>query len=232
MKSIQWRACATAVSIALGGVAVAQDAPVDEVTVTGSRLRTSGFQTPTPVTSVTADDLDWADTLVGFRRPPGFGNVRWIHSIGAGVDGFTEMAGPSVPPAILLTRASQPFGQEIGEYVVARVLAACQHLGEVRPVLARGDVEGHIGDPLGEVREHLGIEGVADMLPAGGLDLREVVRSREMAARDADDPAAFRHLLVALAPVQRRHELAVAEVAGGAEHDEIEDGDGDDLSCH
>ena len=46
------------------------------------------------------------------------------------------------------------------------------------------------------------------------------------------DPAAFRHLLVALAPVQRRHELAVAEVAGGAEHDEIEDGDGDDLSCH
>lgn len=58
MKSIEWRACATAVSIALGGVAAAQDAPVDEVTVTGSRLRTSGFQTPTPVTSVTADDLD------------------------------------------------------------------------------------------------------------------------------------------------------------------------------
>jgi iron complex outermembrane recepter protein len=58
MNNLEWRACATAVSIALAGVATAQDASIDEVTVTGSRLRTTGFSTPTPVTSVTADDLE------------------------------------------------------------------------------------------------------------------------------------------------------------------------------
>lgn len=58
MNSLKWRVCATSVSIALGGVAAAQEAPIDEVTVTGSRLRTTGFSTPTPVTSVTSDDLE------------------------------------------------------------------------------------------------------------------------------------------------------------------------------
>jgi outer membrane receptor protein involved in Fe transport len=55
---LEWRLCATAVSIALCGAAAAQDNSVEEVTVTGSRLRTTGFSTPTPVTSVTSDDLD------------------------------------------------------------------------------------------------------------------------------------------------------------------------------
>jgi phosphoglycerate dehydrogenase-like enzyme len=84
------------------------------------------------VHEVTAEDLDWADTLVGFRRPPGLGNVRWIHSIGAGVDGFVDTGEPSSPPAlqpsVLLTRASEPFGPGMGEYVAGRVLAACQHI--------------------------------------------------------------------------------------------------------
>ena len=131
---------------------------------------------------VTADDLDWADTLVGFRRPPGFGNVRWIHSIGAGVDGFTGVAEPSVPPAILLTRASQPFGREIGEYVVARVLAACQHLPRFAedqrarrwaphpPRRARGTRAIVVG--MGEVGS-----GIAEALRAIGVAVTGVSRS-------------------------------------------------------
>jgi len=54
-----FRACALAVAAALtGGTVLAQDTgPVEEVTVTGSRLSTSGVNTPTPVTAVTSDDL-------------------------------------------------------------------------------------------------------------------------------------------------------------------------------
>jgi len=53
------RACAAAVAAALiGGTALAQDVgPVEEIMVTGSRIATSGTNTPTPVTAVTADDL-------------------------------------------------------------------------------------------------------------------------------------------------------------------------------
>lgn len=51
--------CAVAVSLALGGSALAQDAGLlEEVTVTGSRIRQSGFSTPTPVTAVTSDELE------------------------------------------------------------------------------------------------------------------------------------------------------------------------------
>ncbi|HEX7082263.1 MAG TPA: TonB-dependent receptor plug domain-containing protein [Gammaproteobacteria bacterium] len=53
------RACALAVAAALvGGTVFAQESgPVEEVLVTGSRIATSGVNTPTPVTAVTADDL-------------------------------------------------------------------------------------------------------------------------------------------------------------------------------
>ena len=121
-----------------------------------------------------------------------------------------------------------------GEVEQARpVLAAGQRL-RPRPaqLLAGGDVERHVGDALREPREHRLVEAVADMLAAGRLDLGDIVGGGELAARDADDPAALGHLLVAFAPVERRHELAEAEVARGAEHHEIEDGDGNDLGGH
>jgi len=53
------RASALAVAAALvGAAAFAQETgPVEEVTVTGSRIATSGVNTPTPVTAVTTDDL-------------------------------------------------------------------------------------------------------------------------------------------------------------------------------
>ncbi len=55
----RFRACALAVAAALvGGAVFAQDVgPLEEVMVTGSRIATSGVNTPTPVTAVTADDL-------------------------------------------------------------------------------------------------------------------------------------------------------------------------------
>ena len=49
---------ASAIVMALGGEALAQETVLEEVTVTGSRIqRTTGFTTAVPVTAVTTDDL-------------------------------------------------------------------------------------------------------------------------------------------------------------------------------
>lgn len=83
------------------------------------RARTPGRTTPA--------DLAWAEVLVGFRRPPGgLGNARWVHCIGAGVDGWTD--GVAWPPGVILTRTTESFAAPIGEYVTARVLAVSQQL--------------------------------------------------------------------------------------------------------
>ena len=77
---------------------------------------------------LTQEDLEWAGVLIGFRRPPlqGWGGLRWVHSIGAGVDGFLFRTG--LPDHVLVTRSSEDFGPQIGEYCLARVLAVGQHL--------------------------------------------------------------------------------------------------------
>lgn len=83
-------------------------------------------------TSLTADDLRWADTYVGFRRPPAaasMGQVRWVHCTGAGVDAW--LAPPALEEGILLTRTSERFGPMIAEWAVARVLAFQQQLPQL-----------------------------------------------------------------------------------------------------
>jgi phosphoglycerate dehydrogenase-like enzyme len=79
-------------------------------------------------TDVSADDLAWADTYVGFKRPPlpTLGNVRWVHCTGAGVDSW--IAEPGLPRDILLTRTSESFGVYIAEWALARALAFRQQL--------------------------------------------------------------------------------------------------------
>ena len=80
--------------------------------------------------AATAEDVGWAEALVGFRRPAaGLGNARWVHCIGAGVDGWTRDI--TWPGNVLLTRTTQSFAVPIGEYVLARVLAAAQEIPEL-----------------------------------------------------------------------------------------------------
>lgn len=77
--------------------------------------------------AASTEDVAWAEALVGFRRPTaGLGNARWVHCIGAGVDGWTRDI--EWPGAVLLTRTTQSFAVPIGEYVLARVLAAAQEI--------------------------------------------------------------------------------------------------------
>ncbi|MEP7346402.1 MAG: D-2-hydroxyacid dehydrogenase [Gemmatimonadaceae bacterium] len=77
---------------------------------------------------VTAQDLEWGEAYLGFKRPPvpGWGNVRWVHCTGAGVDAY--LFDDKLPDNILLTRTSEPFGPQIAEYAVSRVLAFTQSL--------------------------------------------------------------------------------------------------------
>lgn len=82
-----------------------------------------------PHTDVTVDDLAWADTYVGFKRPPHAGDlgaVQWVHCTGAGVDSW--LAPPGLPAATLLTRTPESFGPAIAEWAVARVFAFQQQL--------------------------------------------------------------------------------------------------------
>jgi D-2-hydroxyacid dehydrogenase (NADP+) len=77
---------------------------------------------------IAGQDVEWAEVLIGFR-PPREGpwrTLRWIHCIGAGVDAFAFRTGLS--PETLLTRTSEDFGPQMGEYCLARALAVTQRL--------------------------------------------------------------------------------------------------------
>lgn len=77
---------------------------------------------------VTADDLSWADTYVGFMRPPlpTMGSVRWVHCTGAGVDAW--LYPDELSRDILLTRTSESFGVYIAEWALSRALAVRQQI--------------------------------------------------------------------------------------------------------
>ena len=82
-----------------------------------------------PYTEVSADDLAWADTYIGFKRPPSattMGNVRWVHCTGAGVDSWLSPV--ELDRSLLLTRTPESFGPAIAEWAVARVFAFRQEL--------------------------------------------------------------------------------------------------------
>lgn len=84
---------------------------------------------PVALDQITADDLDWAEVYLGFRRPPtlrDWGKIRWIHCIGAGVDGI--IYGIDVPKSVIVTKSSEDFGPAIGEWCVTRALAVNQFL--------------------------------------------------------------------------------------------------------
>jgi phosphoglycerate dehydrogenase-like enzyme len=88
---------------------------------------------------VTAEDLDWGEVYVGFKRPPlpTMGRIRWVHCTGAGVDAWLYPT--PLPPEILLTRTSEPFGPMIAEWALARALAFSQHLGELAECQRRAE---------------------------------------------------------------------------------------------
>jgi len=83
-------------------------------------------------TEVTAEDLSWGDTYIGFRRPPvkTMGNIGWVYCTGAGVDSW--LSPDELPRDILLTRTAESFGPQIAEWALARALAFTQQLPDLQ----------------------------------------------------------------------------------------------------
>lgn len=75
---------------------------------------------------VAVKDLQWADAYVAFKPVPDFEffNIKWVHSTGAGVDGF--LFGREWKEDVLLTRTVCSFGQRISQYCLSYVLKDLQ----------------------------------------------------------------------------------------------------------
>ncbi|TYS69484.1 D-2-hydroxyacid dehydrogenase [Sutcliffiella horikoshii] len=89
---------------------------------------------------VTAEDLDWADAYVAFHPVANFhfGNLKWIHSLGAGVDRYMAL-GERWPEEVLLTRTITSFGKKIGEYTLSYMLKDLQHHDTFHDQQVRGE---------------------------------------------------------------------------------------------
>ena len=89
-------------------------------------------------TDITADDLEWAEAYIGFKRPPSvsdMGNVRWIQCTGAGVDSWMAS---NLDARILLTRSPESFGPMIAEWAVSRIFAIQLQLLELAEAQREG----------------------------------------------------------------------------------------------
>lgn len=78
---------------------------------------------------VSREDVLWADAYVSFYPTEHFefGNLKWVHSTGAGVDKY--LYGQEWDESILLTRTVCSFGQRIGEYCLSYLLRDVQMHG-------------------------------------------------------------------------------------------------------
>lgn len=79
-----------------------------------------------PEEEVTQDDLVWADAFVSFNTKFNYdySNVKWVHSLGAGVDSL--LFKKEWNEAVLLTRTICSFGQKIAEYSLSYILKDIQ----------------------------------------------------------------------------------------------------------
>lgn len=79
-----------------------------------------------PEEEMTQEDLTWADALVLFnlKSDVDYSHVKWVHSLGAGVDRFLYKK--SWNEEVLLTRTICSFGQRIAEYCLSYILRDLQ----------------------------------------------------------------------------------------------------------
>lgn len=75
----------------------------------------------------TQTDLAWADALVAFniKSHLDYSSIKWVHSLGAGVDRFLYKK--KWNEEVLLTRTICSFGQRIAEYCLSYILRDVQY---------------------------------------------------------------------------------------------------------
>ncbi len=79
-----------------------------------------------PEDEMTDEDLEWADALVCFnlKTNADYSRVKWVHSLGAGVDRFLYKQ--EWNKDVLLTRTICSFGQRIAEFCLSYILKDLQ----------------------------------------------------------------------------------------------------------
>lgn len=79
-----------------------------------------------PEEELSQNDLTWAEALVSFnlKADYDYSNVKWVHSLGAGVDRFLHKKDWN--EEVLLTRTICSFGQRIAEYSLSYILRDLQ----------------------------------------------------------------------------------------------------------
>ncbi|SER19728.1 Phosphoglycerate dehydrogenase [Gracilibacillus ureilyticus] len=72
------------------------------------------------------EDLVWADALATFQTKADYdySKLKWVHSLGAGVDNFTYQKEWS--DSVMLTRTITSFGERISEYCLSYILKDLQ----------------------------------------------------------------------------------------------------------
>lgn len=72
-------------------------------------------------------DIDWADCLAGFPSCADLSLERlpWIHSFGAGVDGFVQRT--DLHPQLRLSRTTGHLGRKMGEFCLTHLLGFLQN---------------------------------------------------------------------------------------------------------
>lgn len=85
---------------------------------------------------VKREDLQWADAFVGFniKADIDYGLVKWVHSLGAGVDRF--LFKKKWNENVLLTRTICSFGQRIAQYCLSYILEDLQFHGQFQENMA------------------------------------------------------------------------------------------------
>ena len=145
---------------------------------------------------VSVEDLDWADAYVGFHPVANFhfGNLKWVHSLGAGVDRYMALNG-DWPADVLLTRTVTSFGRKIGEYTLSYMLKDLQHHDTFRVQQERGEWKmvapraldemkvvifgtGEIGQELARILRFFGVQ--VDGVSRSGMDKDHFCRVMSM----------------------------------------------------
>jgi hypothetical protein len=112
--------------------------------------------------------------------------------------------------------------EPVGDQVLQRIPSGVAHRIETHE-MQTGDEAGHdlVDDPVraDEDGQRLDDRGAKSFV-------------RELVTRDADDPRRIGDLAVEIAQVERRKQLAIGEIAGPAEDDQVERIDGDDPAGH
>lgn len=152
---------------------------------------------------VTGADYLWADAFVSFKRPENFsfGNIKWVHSLGAGVDKILKKR--RWKEDVILTRTICSFGEKISEYCLSYILRDVQQHAKYDELKTKKEWHEVTPIPLNEKKVVIygtGVIGqeVARVLSNFGVNVYGVSlsgKTKEYFARVFSSESEYHHIL-------------------------------------